>query len=270
MNTTPTTDLNVPTNVPVENSCIPPKKFGRNEYGLICDGTVTYVYKPDGTIDWRKMIKPEFLVPHKQYFERKGLPIPDTTDGLEDSQILILLGGIKSLAQTRGYSCVNYRVTAPSRDYVASVCEIVWIPNFETHNSSIVFSAIGDAHDGNTNGLGKNFLGAIAENRSFCRAVRNFLQVHIVAQDEIGGSLGETPTTENAAMSLLRETMAKFGVTFSAIKERLIKDKVEGAEAFTSVEDIPRFLQFDLVARIKLRAAERAAADEAAKREATA
>jgi hypothetical protein len=260
--TAPVTDTPVvPALADVQSNCVPQKKFERNEFGLICDGSVTYVYNEDGTINWRKMIKPEFLVPHRQYFEKRGLPIPETIDGLDDSQILILLGGIKELAQTRGYLSVNYVLTAPNKDYVASVCQIAWLPNYETHNQIIVFSSQADAHEGNTTSFGRNFLAAIAENRAFCRAVRNFLKVHIVSQEEIGG-VSEAPQ-DDVATTLLRETMAKYGLLFDKVKEKLIEEKLEGAEKFRGIEDIPRFKQFELIERIKKKAAAAAAAAEA-------
>lgn len=242
-------------------TCVPTKKFERNEYGLICDESVVYQYNEDGTINWRKMIKPEFLVPHRQYFEKRGLPVPETVDGLEDHQVLILLGGLKELAQTRGYMNVTYQVQAPSKDYVVAVCTIMWIPNYESSNCCITFSAIGDAHEGNTNGFGKNFLGPIAENRAFCRAVRNFLKIHIVSQEEVGGQ-GEPAVTEDAASSLLKEAMAKYGISWELLRKRLIEENFEGAEKFASISDVPRFKQFELIERIKRKAAEKGVTKE--------
>jgi hypothetical protein len=245
------------------SNCIPPNLFARNEFGLICDGTTTYVYNPDGTINWRKMIKPEFLVPNKQVFERKGTTVPTTVEGLSDSEILILLGGIKELAATRGYSTVDYEVTSPAPEYVVAVCSIDWIPNYETQNRSICFSGIGDASPRNTTGFGQIFLGPIAENRAFCRAVRNFLKINIVSQEEVGGA-GEPPA-EDTATTLLREIMQKFGITFEKLKGKLIDEGIENAANFTGVDDIPRFKQFELIERIKNKAAEQAAAAAAAK-----
>lgn len=238
------------------NSCIPKKLFKRNEYGLICDNSIVYIYNDDGTINWRKMIKTEFLVPKRQNFEGKGLPTPSSIDGLEDKDVLILLGGLKELAQTRGYTDVTYEVTSPSEDYVIAVCKITWLPNYETHNKPITFSAIGDASDENTTPMAKNFLGPIAENRAFCRAVRNYLKIHIVSDEEMGGAGLPTPI-EDVATTLLRETMVKHGVSFEKVQARLIKDNIEGADKFKFIENIPRWLQFELIEKIKTAAAKR-------------
>jgi hypothetical protein len=135
---------------------VPPKTFKRNEYGLIADGSVNYVFNEDGTINWRKMVKPEFLQPNKRVFQRRGKPVPDKIDGLSDMELIILLGGLKELAQVRGYKSIEHTVSAPSGDYVASVCKISWIPNYETEGREVSSSSIGDAHAGNTDGFGRN------------------------------------------------------------------------------------------------------------------
>ena len=228
----------------------PPKLFKRNEFGLIENESIKYIFNDDGTINWRKMIKPEFLVPNKQYFERYKKSVPSSIEGLEDNQLLILLGGIKELAQMRGFNSVNYDIQTPAGDYIAAVCSINWIPNYETEGRSVTFSAIGDASPFNTNSFGKNYLGPIAENRAFVRAVRNFLKINIVSQEELGASPASQEEGD-ASSNLLKEVMASCGVTFEKIKETLIKDKFEGVEAINRLEDIPKFKQFELIERIK-------------------
>lgn len=231
----------------------PPKPFKRNEFGLIDDPSISYVFNEDGTVNWRKMIKPEFLVPNKERFEKAGKPIPKSIEGLEDRELIILLGGIKDLAKIRGYSKVYHDVKSPAGDYVVSVCSIEWIPNYETEGRAIIFSSIGDASVYNTNSFGKNFLAAIAENRAFVRSVRNFLQINIVSQEELGAN-GSAPQQEpetDTASSALKDIMSAYGVTFEKLKATLIKDKHEGAENVNRVEDIPKFKQFELIERIK-------------------
>ena len=68
------------------------KKIKRDENGLISG--VKYVYTEDGLIDWRKMIKSEYLVINKDSVKGET----DITK-LKDWQLIILLGGIKELAQ---------------------------------------------------------------------------------------------------------------------------------------------------------------------------
>ena len=150
------------------------KRITRDADGLIADGSVEYKFTEDGLIDWRKMIKPEYLVPNKSRTSET-----DVTK-LKDYQLIILLGGIKELAQIRGYAAVNYDVVSPSSDYVVATCSITWSPNYETEDKHLTFSAIGDASPSNTKDFAKFFLGPIAENRAFVRCVRNFLKIKLL------------------------------------------------------------------------------------------
>jgi hypothetical protein len=221
----------------------------RDESGLIIQPKVDYLFNEDGTVDWRKMVKQEFLVPNKQ---RAG----DETDvsKLEDNQLIILLGGIKELAQIRGYTNVRYDVTSPSSDYVVATCSIDWIPNYETEGRAVTFSAIGDASPNNTQSFAKFFLGPIAENRAFVRCVRNFLKINIVAQEELGNSkIFEEPVDAGQAdpQQLLERVMKDKSVSFEQVKTRLTQEKYDGAEDFETVADIPKPKLFELIQRIK-------------------
>lgn len=235
------------------DSFIPKLSFTRNEYGLIKNNNVKYSYTQEGSIDWRKMINPKHLVPNKQNFEKFGKPIPKTIEGLEDKDLLILLAGIKELAQIRGFTSVEYEIASPAGDYIAAICRITWIPNFETENRPIVFSAIGDASPFNTTSFGKNFLGPMAENRAFVRCVRNFLKINITGQDEMAPSPSEQ-VIEDTSSNVLEELMKKHGVTFQKVKDKLIEEKFDKADSFESISDIPKFKQFELIERIKKKA----------------
>jgi hypothetical protein len=235
-------------------SSLPKKKIQRNEYGLISDGSIDYHYGEDGFIDWRAMIPSKFLVPNRQAFEKNGKTPPKTIEGLDDRELVILLGGLKYLANIRGYISVKHTVTCPSSDYVVSTCVIDWIPNFETENRMISLSAIGDARPENTSSFGRYYLAAFAENRAFARAVRNFLRINIVSQDELGASTGTNMVSDsNTKMSttILQQAMDKYNKSFSDIKNILINEKVEGVENFKDVNSIPSNLQFEIIERIK-------------------
>lgn len=243
-------------NVQEDNSFIPKSIFSRNEYGLISNGSVKYFYTPEGAIDWRKMINSKHLVPNKQNFEKFGKQVPKNIEGLEDKDLLILLAGIKELAQIRGFSSVEYQICSPAGDYIAAICKISWFPNFETENKPVTFSAIGDASPFNTTSFGKNFLGPIAENRAFVRCVRNFLKINITGQDEMAPSTSEQ-IVEDTSSNILEELMKKYGVTFQKIKEKLIEEKFDKAENLQSISDIPKFKQFELIERIKKKASKK-------------
>lgn len=227
------------------------KKIDRSKDGLI--NGVDYLFTEDGLIDWRKMVKPEHLVPNKDRTSET-----DVTK-LKDYQLIILLGGIKELAQIRGFTDVKYEVTSPHPEYVAATCSITWIPNYETEDREVTFSAIGDASPNNTNSFASNFLGPIAENRAFVRCVRNFLKINIVGKEELGGS--DAPSTTNTSetssdssidpRNMLLSVMNEKGVTFEKIKEKLVKEDYSNAKTLSSLTDIPKLKVFELIERLK-------------------
>jgi len=231
------------------------KSIKRDKNGLLSD--TTYIFNEDGLIDWRKMIKSEFLVPNKDKTNET-----DVTK-LNDYQLIILLGGIKELAQIRGYTSVNYDVVSPSPEYVAATCSITWKPNYETEGEEVVFSAVGDASPHNTSGFGQIFLAACAENRAFVRCVRNFLRINIVAQEELqGGASKFTPSKgvsnpyeptggKNDPHSMLSKVMKEKGISFDILKQKLVDEKFTNADDLNEVEDISKSKVFELIERIK-------------------
>ena len=231
-------------------SQIPPNIITRNKYGLLENNNIKYIYNEDGTINWRKMVKTEYLVPNRQKTQETDV------SKLEDKDLLILLGGIKELAQIRGYTTVEYKVVAATENYFATSCRITWIPNYETDGREIVFEEIADATCNNTKSFARFFLAAIAENRAFVRCVRNFLKINIVSQEELGDAkildesniVVENPTSPQ---TLLEKTMKDKGITFDILKKKLIKEKFDGAENFNVITDIPKVKIFELIDRIK-------------------
>lgn len=164
----------------------PFEKYKRNEYGLIKG--VDYEFNEDGSINWRAMIKPEFLYANKDWFEYRKQAAPSSIEGLNDKQLLIMLGGIKELAKLRGFNNVSYEVSNVADEYVTAKCQITWIGNYETDNRVVVFEDIANATADNTDDFCIKFLETIACNRAFVRCVRNFLNIHIVGADEIDKS----------------------------------------------------------------------------------
>jgi hypothetical protein len=222
------------------------RKIVRNEYGLI-EG-VEYQFDEAGMINWRKMIKPKYLVPNREKTEETDIT------KLDDSQLLILLGGIKELAYIRGYTKVEYQVTSPCSDYVVACCRINWVPNFETEGQPVIFSAIGDASPNNTKSFAINFLAPTAENRAFVRCVRNFLRINIVGSDELGGKKEDRPPkdeTDFSPFAILEKVMKEKNVTFNNIKQTLIKEDFKNALDMTSISDLPKKKIFELIERIQ-------------------
>ncbi len=225
----------------------PPKTLKRNEFGLLENPPIPYVFNEDGYVNWRKMIRPEFLVANKQRTQETD------TSKLEDKDLLILLGGIKELAQIRGFTCVSYDVPEAGPNYVIASCYINWIGNYETSNADVSFQSLADASPDNTQSFARNYLAAIAENRAFVRCVRNFLKINIVGQEEIGVKVIDEPGSDNpmSPAAVLHSLMKEKGVSFDQIQKRLIKDKYEKAEEMTSINDISKPKIFELIERIK-------------------
>jgi len=231
--------------------------YSRDDNGFL--NGVEYVFNPDCSINWRAMIKPEYLVANRDSFKNDpniDLKSIDVTT-LPDNKLLILLAGIKELAQIRGFKDVTYQVIESRPDYVSVKCTIEFIGNYETGNKSVSFSSLADAHWDNTQSFAKNFLMAIAENRAFVRCVRSFLKIHIVGSDEIGGKNNSTASSDqdssssSAPSALLEKTMQDYGITFNQIKEGAIRKNIEGAETWNSCEDIPPLSIFTIVSGIK-------------------
>lgn len=205
-----------------------PEKYTRNEHGLL--DSVSYTFNEDGSVNWRAMINPEHLYPNKDWFEYRQMPVPDSVDGLDDSQLLIKLGGIKELAKLRGFKAVTYDIQESSDDRVVTNCIINWNENYENPNGA-VFSSLANATVNNTNGFAAKFLEAIAENRSFVRCVRNFLNIHIVGADEIDTSKNKSKPLETSRVKstdispqgiLAKNLNEKLSITsFDAFKEYL-------------------------------------------------
>ena len=224
------------------------KKIDRDSQGLLKG--VDYKFTDEGLIDWRKMLSDKWLYPNPS----KNLSTQDVSK-LKDTDLCILLGGIKELAQIRGYTNIKYDVTCPSSDYVIANCTITWDPNFETEDKEVSFSSLGDASPNNTDNFARQYLAPIAENRAFVRCVRNFLRINIVAQDELakrfkdGNFQVSTPQQAEVASptALLEKLMKEKGVDFQRVKNRLVRQKYKDADKIESIKEIPALKIFELI-----------------------
>ena len=229
-----------------------PDIYKRNEHGLL--ENVDYVFNDDGSVDWRSMLKPEFLYPNRGWFEARNKPFPKTIEGLDDKQLLIMLGGIKELAKLRGYCAVDFDVKNISDGYVTAKCTINWVTNYENANEySATYTDVANATLANTDAFCAKFLETIACNRAFVRCVRNYLNIHIVGADEIDKSKGAGQAVESEAVApitpvgLLQKTLRERHKvdSFEGCKE-LLRDlwkdekyRNEGAKKWGSFSDIP-------------------------------
>ncbi len=212
----------------------PFEKYRRDKNGLI--PSVEYHFNEDGSVNWRAMIKPEYLYPNRDFFDNRKLSVPDSIDGLDDKQLLIMLAGLKELAKLRGFSSVTYEVKNVDDAYVVAKCKITWLSNYETPSSSIfgsgvVFEDVGNATRDNTDNFCLKFLETIACNRAFVRCVRNFLNIHIVGADEIDKSKNKVADISDLVVSNALPVTPQ-GTLEKAVNEKLKIQDFEGFKVF--------------------------------------
>ena len=241
-----------PSTAPAEKPsiiCTPPISFKRNEFGLLTH--INYVFNADGTVNWRKMVNPDFLQVNRSYKEQiekvYGKPMSEMKkEELDDKYLLILLAGIRQLASLRGFTSVSFVPHAANPAYVAVTCQIEWVPNYETDGKGCILSeALADASVKNTTGFAQKYLMAIAENRAFTRCVRNFLRINIVGEEEIDTNAEGEAATEPS--TLLQKLLDEQKIPFEQVKNELIAEGVEKADSFASVTDIPKVKIFELL-----------------------
>jgi hypothetical protein len=206
-------------------------KITRNADGLI-EGK-EYKFTPDGFVDWRAMIDSQFLYPNKDFFELRKLPVPTSVEGLDDKQLLIMLGGIKELARLRGFRSVRYSIKQESPNYVTAICSIEWMGNFETSGETVLFEDVANATEANTDNFCLKFLETIACNRAFVRCVRNFLNIHIVGADEIDKSKNRQVDISDLVQSTV------IPITPQGALEKNVNDKLK----IFSFEDFKAYLR---------------------------
>ena len=264
---------------------IPPVKFSRNSYGLYSH--IDYVFHENGFVDWRAMIPIKYLYVGKnikdnpvrrEMFEKKYGKKPEkvdlTVDKIEDDDLLITLAGIRYLASLRGYTRVTFDTAPSTLDYSSVNCRINWIKNFETENSDfygeVTFDGVACATSENTYSFTRNYLPEIASNRAFCRAVRNFLNIDIVSDEEaFDKKLSDStlpPTTSTGTTpygqphEVLKAKMEEKGVDFPKLKASMIKyctnnpEKKETLavwEKAESVLDLTSIQIFDVIGLMK-------------------
>jgi hypothetical protein len=209
-------------------------EYSRDESGLL--NCVDYIFKDDGSVDWRAMIPNEYITINKDRF--KNSELPDSIDGLEDKDLLITLPGIKEVAKIRGLVSRRTRIVESSPTRAVSECEVEFIPNYETCGHKYVYSDVGSATVENTSGFGKFFLETIAANRAFVRAVRNALRIDIIGSDEVAGASYENNSESNGSSGGVKpyqvlESKAKLKSfpTFEAFRNKVIEKSIAGVKA---------------------------------------
>lgn len=245
----------------IDNRYVAVSKFLRDENGLLKN--TAYSFKEDGTVDWKAMIPSEFMVVNKEFFKSRNIEIPESTNGLDDKQVFILLGGIKELAKLRGIVSVEKTVCESNPQRAVVKCGVTFIDNYESINGMPKFyEEVASATIDNTNNFASIFLETIASNRAFVRAVRNALRIDIVGYDELAQTIGEQTVKSDEGGEIwnaLVDAAKKFSSekhpngfkTFSEFKVKLIEGGMTAAEVWNDWKDIPPTTIFKLIGQLK-------------------
>lgn len=221
-----------------------------------------FVRNEDGTVNWRAMVNPKHVVINSKYadiLEKKyGKPLGElSSSDIDDRFNLILLAGIKEVADLRGYSDVDYEVVTASTDYVMVKCTITWLP-FEGRGP-VKFSALADASTKNTDDFMSLFLAAGAENRAFIRAVRNYLKIHITGKEEIcpeekiaaaKANPPQPPAESQKPLDVLKKKVEAKGISFDRFKNWWVKEGNPEALDWEDFSDIPKEKVWAILSRI--------------------
>ena len=222
-------------------------------FGLV-EGT-EYKYDDAGFIDWRKMIPDKYFYIKKSSLNKNPKL---TVKEAEDKDLVILLGGIRYVATLRGLAAVEHTQIQASDKFAWVDCQIFFIPNCEDSNGA-TSSGVANASLETTSGFGQNYLVEMASNRAFCRAVRNWLRINIVSNEEISGGnqkleeIIEVPeTTEELSIHKELQKLVNKHEVFSLdkIKEVMEKENVD-TSSWDSIESIPVDIASTIIRRIK-------------------
>lgn len=256
-----------------------------------------YPRKPDGSINWRALVQPAHVYVKKgdehKVATALGVTPQDIKDGkydttrVEDKYLVIRKAGLIELARIRGYYAAVPEVKYASRDYVVVQTHIEWKP-FDDQDA-VTTGGVGEASPDNTSSFMRVYLAAAAENRAFSRAVRQFLNIDIVSNDELGGNgvepevdSGPSVASSLSPQGVLQKTVEESKSSFDKMKtaavakfkhdtERLAKDPLYKAAfksdpvVWTKYEDVSALDCMTLIELINRSKAEKAKTDKVAK-----
>ncbi len=263
---------------PTITEAIEPAYFERLPNGLVKG--VTYARRPDGRIQWEKMIDPRHIVFNSKLDAPKFGPSLTEIYGapaaklnyadmiaagkeVDPKHVVVMLMGLIELADLRGYVSCRPRIahvcSYPIEAAICSCeCTIDWIPNEDDPDGKTSFGTA-DATMENTGGWG--YLSAMAGNRSFCRAVRLGLRIPIMSFDEIAKKDTAIPEATSAPVQLsmhastLQKAAESKKLTFDQVKQlalTTLRGKMENDPAsWIKWEDVPPRDCLTLIKEIK-------------------
>ena len=202
------------------------KKIWDNN-GLLSSG-VDYEFGPSGHIDWKSMVlkKTDLLMPNRSWFFGREPEAPKNVADMEnpkEEQLALTLRATQWLLNSRGYTNIEYnpicRISEGDKDIAVYSCKITFRGNYETDFEEVSYEAIASATETNTSGyIAQSYLDSTAQNRALSRAVRGFLGVHIVSDEEMGNVAPQGDTSDDEGRKL----------SFHTTLEKLWSEKNDG------------------------------------------
>lgn len=227
-------------------------KRTQDQYGFLPD--VDYHFKPNGEIDWRRMVPLEFVSARKDKFpEGTDLSSLDVSK-LEDDQLLIALEGLREVLRMRGYISVEKTFSFISSEHIMCSCNITVPSNYDGGVPKI-YTGEGDAHPGNTDRFFSKFLTAMAGNRAEARAIKTILGIKTLAKEELGGGKNQveesapTPSISNP-IETLRAHMKKNNRTEQEVMDYARKKKWTTSES-NSISDFPKGNVVEMIGKLQ-------------------
>lgn len=207
----------------------------------------------NGVVDWRNLVDRKDLLLNFNYYAARGINIdlltPEEIEEFkktaEPEGLMLSLMGCRHLGNKRGLKAVNYNLVYSDKELAIMRCSITFVESEDEPET--IYDSLGSASINNVSGKFSTHLVALAENRSFCRAVRNYLMIPSVTYEEID------PTQKDSVVSLpkpslvLIQHMEKKGITFEQLKQMVIEDGKYEWKDWNTVEQISSAAAFTFV-----------------------
>lgn len=233
-----------------------PKESIRDERGLLkgVDHPLVNPY----TVDWRKMINPEYVVLNraamaKLSVDTKLISAEETArllSEVSDDKKIVKLAGFRELLRIRGYSALKQTVKAMP-DGLVCECTITFLPNFETDGREVSYTAVAGASPTNVAPEYSQFLAAIASNRAFGRCVREFLGINSVTDEELNPN-EEVKVADAASkpVELVKKRCVDAGISFETLLKGLNGQGLSHTD-WVSFETLPASVALSALELIK-------------------
>lgn len=138
--------------------------------------------------NWRSLINEKFLYINEGFYNKRGIAIPESVKDAEDDGVVVRLIGLKDLATRHGYTSISYEIPFTDESNCVAKCSIQWSPTPYNNMCGTTTEGVASSNKDNTHGFAVRFKEAIASNRAFARAVRDYFGIFSVCEEELDES----------------------------------------------------------------------------------